>query len=100
MLGLDFHRQQPSYTTLISPAVFSRPLIRARYLPVTSRPKDIGSLRADYETMVPLQVEPRGERVGFFTQVKYLVKGMGIATGLMVIAGVAYVVASHRSRLP
>ncbi|KAI8939735.1 hypothetical protein NX059_003481 [Plenodomus lindquistii] len=48
-------------------------------------------IRARYETMVPtLAADPSGERLGFFTQVEYVLKGVGATLGLATVLGVVY----------
>lgn len=47
-------------------------------------PLSIAALRKSYESLlVPLKPEPRGERIGFFTQAEYLVKGVGAVAALL-----------------
>ena len=48
--------------------------------------------------IVPLKPEPLGERISFFKQVEYLIKGMGATIGVVAIAGIVYGVRHIRNR--
>ncbi|KAJ4247099.1 hypothetical protein NW762_013237 [Fusarium torreyae] len=79
----DPHLQSPS----LRPYGFSVPVYtyRDKGARVTD---DVASIRATYKSLIkPLKPEPRGERVGFFDQVDYLIKGIGAALGVLVISG-------------
>jgi hypothetical protein len=44
-----------------------------------------------YENKIPpLKPERRGERIGFFTQVEYLLKGVGLLFGVLAATGIYY----------
>ncbi|RSL83086.1 hypothetical protein CEP51_004742 [Fusarium floridanum] len=73
-----------------SPLLFSSPTYYS-FEKSPGLPNDILAIRASYKgTIKPLEPEPRGERIGFFTQVEYLVKGMGATVGLLTIAGLYF----------
>ncbi|RSL56830.1 hypothetical protein CEP53_006689 [Fusarium sp. AF-6] len=83
--------QYPSPNSpIFSPLVFSSPMYYS-FERSSSLPEDISAIRASYRRIIkPLKPEPRGERIGFFTQVEYLVKGMGATVGLLTIAGLYF----------
>ena len=54
-------------------------------------PPDIASIRSSYERRIKLLApEPRGERIGFFTQVEYVVKGVGAVVATVGAVGLVY----------
>ncbi|KAF5532890.1 proteophosphoglycan ppg4 [Fusarium mexicanum] len=54
----------------------------------TSVPDNTAIIRASYMNLVkPLKPEPRGERIGFFDQVDYMIKGTGAVLGMLAISG-------------
>ncbi|KAH7133858.1 hypothetical protein EDB81DRAFT_805214 [Dactylonectria macrodidyma] len=77
-------------SAVVSPHTFSRQMFKASRR-TQQLPDDTPSIRATYEGLVvPLKPEPRGERIGFFTQVEYLVKSVGATLGLITIGGIYY----------
>lgn len=72
---------------LISLTTFSRKLLKTTAKTITL-PKTVPAIRATYQDLIePLKPEHNGKRVGFFTQVEYLVKGVGVAAGLFGAVG-------------
>jgi hypothetical protein len=46
----------------------------------------------------PLKPEPRGERIGFFTQVEYLVKGAAVTAAILGATGLVFGAKALRTR--
>lgn len=79
-----------SSNVLVSPTIFSRKMLKTTAKDVVP-PKTTSEIRATYQNLiVPLRPEHDGKRIGFFTQVEYLVKGVGIAAGLLGAVGSLY----------
>jgi hypothetical protein len=59
---------------------------------IKSRPTgSISTIRKSYENVVPpYKAEPRGERIGFFDQVFYVVQGVVAAVGVLGVVGLWY----------
>ncbi|RSL41092.1 hypothetical protein CEP54_015923 [Fusarium duplospermum] len=73
-----------------SPLLFSNPTYHSFEKP-SGLPNDVIAIRASYKGIIkPLKPEPRGERIGFFTQVEYLVKGVGATVGLLAMTGLYF----------
>lgn len=85
-------------STLFSSSGFSNSLVSVRKkLPSLDKIQDI---RASYKNLiVPLKPEPRGERMSFFTQVEYFIKGAGATLGVATVIGLIYGVRAFRHRL-
>jgi hypothetical protein len=59
--------------------------------PEPSSSNSIQSIRKTYDNLIkPMQPEPRGERIGFFDQVGYVVKGVAGTVAVLGIVGVWY----------
>ena len=84
VIAFDSFVSPASLESIFPATLFSRPQVITEK-GVIALPKNILDIRATYERMIPpLKPEPRGERIGFFTQAEYLVKGVGAVTvGLM-----------------
>jgi hypothetical protein len=51
----------------------------------------IASIRKSYEDIVPpYKAEPRGERIGFFDQVFYVIQGAAALVGVLGVMGLWY----------
>ena len=52
---------------------------------------NIPAIRASYEKLIsPLKPEPRGERIGFFTQAEYLFKGVAGTAAILAGTGLYF----------
>ena len=70
--------------------IFSRPQLTISNTKPTL-PDSISSIRNSSEGSFPAyKAEPRGERVGFFDQVFYVVQGVGAMVGVLGIVGLWY----------
>ena len=79
--------QSKDLPVMFPSSMFLRTVILARE-PFCPLPTSVLAVRATYEKLIsPLQAEARGERIGFFTQVEYMVKGLGATVGLVALVG-------------
>ena|SRR6266516_6849794 len=59
--------------------------------PEPSTSTSIQSIRKTYDNLIkPLQPEPRGERIGFFDQVGYVIKGVAGTMAVLGVVGIWY----------
>ncbi|KAH8594885.1 hypothetical protein B0O99DRAFT_741565 [Bisporella sp. PMI_857] len=97
----------PTFNTFISPEplrpVFPTTLFsRAQIIATKSSealPSSVPAIRASYEKLIPpLKPEPRGERIGFFTQAEYLIKGVVGTTTILAAVGLYFGAQSFKNR--
>lgn len=82
------------YSTLL----FSKPQIICRN-PFINLPAQILAIRAAYEKIIPpLEPEPRGERTGFFKQVEFVIKAVGLTAVIVMGTGLYFGVKGFRRR--
>ncbi|KAL6704972.1 hypothetical protein ACN47E_007375 [Coniothyrium glycines] len=98
--GPELSYQQPGKGTLISSWFFSRPLSKARSKPDLFLLESVKQLRArGRNSMVKFMEEPLGERMSFFDQVDYVLKGLGATFGLVTILGIVYSVRHVKNQM-
>ena len=79
-----------SNAPLLSSTTFARQVVTTKKSP-GQIPNMMSQIRDSYKNLIaPLKPEPRGERIGFFTQAEYLAKGVGATLGLLIITGLYY----------
>lgn len=84
---VEIPAQSKDLPGMFPPSMFSRVVTLARE-PFCPLPTSVPAIRATYENLIsPLRAEARGVRVGFFTQVEYMLKGVGATVGLMAVVG-------------
>lgn len=90
LIGIENRSISSSTNVLVSPTTFSRKILKTKAKGIIL-PKTTSEIRATYQNLIePLKPEHDGKRIGFFTQVEYLVKGIGITAGLLGALGAFY----------
>ena len=79
-----------NYTLFFSPGCFSRKVMRISGKAFQS-PNTTSEIQEAYQERIPpLKPEPSGERIGFFTQVEYLVKVVAATIGALGLVGLYF----------
>jgi hypothetical protein len=84
--------------SMFSTLLFSKSQIIC-HKPFIDLPAQISAIRTAYENMIPpLELEPRGERTGFFKQVEFVIKAVGFTAVIVMGTSLYFGVKGFRRR--